>query len=141
MKSFDSSFELSIQPICFIFFDVLTSKLTGTLLKIISIYIDFYQISQAIIRFKWISQFLLSSIPCFTQLQVDFNIFGDAESESAIIFHVRPIGGLKLDPKKGVKFKVFNKVFDRNNSYIDFNIFGDAESESAIIFISDLSVG
>ena len=64
---------------------------------------------------------------------IDFNIFGAAESESAIIFHVRPpSGGLKLGPKRGVKFKVFDKVFDRNNSYIDFNIFGDAESESAI---------
>jgi len=31
-------------------------------------------------------------------------------------------------------FKVFDRVFDRNNSYIDFNIFGAAESESAIIF-------
>jgi len=61
---------------------------------------------------------------------IDFNIFGDAESESAIIFHVQPIWGLKWGPKKGVKFK----VFDQNNSYIDFNIFGDAESESAIIF-------
>ena len=65
---------------------------------------------------------------------IDFNIFGDAESESAVIFHVRHIWGLKLSPKRGVKFKVFDKDFDRNNSYIDFNIFGDAESESAIIF-------
>ena len=40
------------------------------------------------------------------------------------------IWGLKLGPKRGVKFE----VFDRNNLYIDFNIFGDAESESAIIF-------
>ena len=72
---------------------------------------------------------------------IDFNIFGDAESESAIIFHVRPIWGLKLGPKRGVKFKVFDKVFNRNNLYIDFNIFGDAESESAIIFHVRLTWG
>ena len=61
---------------------------------------------------------------------IDFNIFEDAESESAIIFHVRPIWGLNLAPKRGVKFK----VFDLNNSYIGFNIFRAAESESVIIF-------
>ena len=76
----------------------------------------------------------MSAIPSFWQLYVDFNIFGDAKSESPIIFHIRPIEGLKLGPKREVKFKVFDKVFDRNNSYIDFNIFGDAESESGIIF-------
>ena len=47
-----------------------------------------------------------------------------------LFFMSDPSEGLNLGPKRGVKFK----VFDRNNSYIDFNIFGDAESESAIIF-------
>ena len=57
----------------------------------------------------WNSKFSIKIIHNY----IDSNIFEDAGSESAIIFHVRPIWSLKLGPKWEVKFK----VFDRNNSY------------------------
>ena len=61
--------------------------------------------------------------------KIKFNIFGDAESKSAIIFHVRTTWEPKLAPKNGIKFE----VFDWNNSYINFSIIEDAETKSAIV--------
>ena len=56
---------------------------------------------------------------------INFNIFGDAESKSTIIFYVRTTWRPKMGPKNGIKFE----VFDWNNSYINFSIFEDAETE------------
>jgi len=68
---------------------------------------------------------------CYPVLRyMNFNIFGHAESESAITFHVQTTWGPKQGSKNGIKFE----VFDWNNSYFNFNIFEDAESESAIVF-------
>ena len=42
---------------------------------------------------------------------IDFNIFGDAESESAIIYHVLPIWELKLGPKRGGEIQRYRQSF------------------------------
>lgn len=65
-------------------------------------------------------------VSCF-----NYNNFEDAKSESAIIFCVYLIWGLKEGPKKTDKIWSFWLI---RYSYINFNIFEDAKSEPAIIF-------
>ena len=59
---------------------------------------------------------------------MNFSIFEDAETKSAIVFHVRLIW-VQNEASKGGEFEVFGwKV------YINFNTFGEVKSEAAIIF-------
>ena len=72
---------------------------------------------------------------------IDFNIFGDAESEPAIIFHVQPMWGLKLGPKWGLNSK-FSTKFSIEIIYISISIIlGMPNLNLPLFFMSDPSGG